>query len=291
MSGIDAVGANNITFTGHKDDDKKVNLEKKKDKSVSFKERLTRPIKDDFKKTYKTDVKDATPEMMADYVADKTVKAITVVGGGALLLAKSRKMTNGLTSAIKENWAKLRTSADSKEAKGAFDRITGLVSGTINQVKDNNFNRLKASIQAEGGNRPGLTKSVKDAIFMPVENFEAKGLFGKAINAASNVATGVCKVFGIKGKDGAELTQGVIADKIKNGFKKVGIGNGEQLIDTTLALGATALSTGVSLDVADTATKADNKDLALAARARKALDTIDNVTKTASKFSEIADAI
>lgn len=274
MSDLGAINASNVSFQGSKEADKtKLEVAKKapRVKSADFGEdkpklmdKLTQPIKDEFQKAYGKDA-EATPSLVADFVSDNIVKLGVLVAGGALLLAKSRKATNGLTEALKENIGKMKAAATEGEKTSIFKKTVDLVKNTYGKVKTNNLEAAKAAAEdaAKTGSKT-LRQTVEEAILRPTK-FEEGTKFAGFID----------KHFGKH------------APKIKETLGKIGISNGSDLADTAMAGAATvALGSGVN-DIAGDVTEKDNKTLAREAKVKK----FEDILTTASKIADTASML
>ena len=269
MSDLGAINKMNVSFQGSKEAKEtektpKAETAKTSDNKPKIADKLTQPIKDEFKKAYGEDA-EATPSLVADFVSDNIVKLGVLVAGGALLLAKSRKATNGLTEALKENVNKLKSAATDGEKAGIFKKTVDLVKGTYGKVKANNLKAAKDAAEeaAKTGSRT-LRKTVEDAILRP-KPFEE----------------------GTKLADFINKTCGKSAAKVKNALGKVGIGNGSDLADTAIA-GATTIALGSSVnDITGDVTEKDNKALAREAKIQK----FENLLNAASKIADTANMI
>ena len=265
MSDLGAINASNITFQGSKEAKKtdRKDAEKINDKPKLM-DKLTQPVKDEFKKAYGEDA-EATPSLVADFVSDNVVKLGVLVAGGALLLAKSRKATNGLTEALKDNINKFKSAATEGEKAGIFKKTVDTIKGTFSQVKANNLKQATESAKeaAESGSKT-IRKTVEEAILRPKQFEEGTGL-AKFIDKHC----------------------GKHAAKVKETLGKIGIGNGSDLADTAIAGTATvALGSGVN-DIAGDVTEKDNGALAHEAKIQK----FENLLKTASKLADTATMI
>lgn len=223
---------------------------------------LTEPVKDSFHKKYGDDVK-PTPKLVADFAADKVI-TVAVVGLGTLAAFKKMKgATNGLTKAF-------------TEAKGAngMKKAGKVVAQTIDQVKANNAAYVETvkkdgatilkSLQDENTSILDGIKGTFQNIFRSKETFDAKSKLGR----------GITKVFGNK------------AGKIQNGLKTVGIANGYDLVDTTLAIGATAAASKGLKTASKEVTEADDEKLAGQSRLRNVAKMASTVVDFAAEFDK-----
>lgn len=219
---------------------------------------LTQPVKDSFHKKYGDDVK-PTPKLVADFAADKVV-TVAVVGLGTLAAFKKMKgATNGLTKAF-------------TEAKGA--KAGKVFAQTIDKVKANNREYVKTvkkdgatilkSLQDENTSILDGIKGTFQNIFRSKETFDVKSKLGR----------GITKVFGNK------------AGKIQDGLKTVGIANGCDLVDTTLAIGATAAASKGLKTASKEVTEADDEKLAGQSRLRNVAKMASTVVDFAAEFDK-----
>ncbi len=274
MSGVNAVNSSNINFCGNKDEKETKELRAKKAPKMTgakvngeqqgLTAKLTAPIRDNFKKTY--DGADATPELVADYVSDNLIKAGVAVAGTALLLAKSRKATNGLSRALKDSFQEIRQASTGGEKTKLFGKMTELVKGTFAKVKANNLDDAKqaAEAAAKTGSK-SFKQTVGDALLKPKTFEEGSGL-GKFID----------KNFGKH------------SSWVKERLGKVGISNASDLADTAIAGAATAALSGSATGIAGTVTSEDNDKLAHQAKLNKLEDTITALDRLAQTASMIA---
>ena len=265
MSDLGAINASNITFQGSKEakETHKKPAERTADKPKLM-DKLTQPVKDEFKKAYGEDA-EATPSLVADFVSDNVVKLGVLVAGGALLLAKSRKATNGLTEALKDNINKFKSAATEGEKAGIFKKTVDTLKGTFSQVKANNLKQATESAKeaAESGSKT-IRKTVEEAVLRPKQFEEGTKLAGFI-----------------------DKHCGKHAAKVKEALGKIGIGNGSDLADTAMAGAATvALGSGVN-DITGDVTEKDNNALAHQAKVQK----FESLLNTASKLADTANMI
>lgn len=250
---VEAINSANVNFG--KSEKREAAAEKR-----GFGTKLTQPIKDDFQRAYGVDAK-PNAKLVADYAADKVVKFGVFTIGTLLLFSKSKKITNGLTKAIRENFSNF-----GKKIEGGAEKI-GLgkrIGNIVRQVKNNNTANVEgeqvlSEIKQEGGSILGWIKRTGKSIIKPKESFDAESGLGKLTE----------KLF--KGK----------AKSVQEFFRKAGISNGEDLADTAAAVGATAIaSTGLN-NIADDVTKSDNEELANKSRRERVSNAMDAVEKLA----------
>lgn len=294
MSGVNALNSSNVSFSGSEEKSakklkvagksstpkvKSAKIKKKDDESIGKK--LAQPVVDEFKKAYGEDA-EATPSLVADFIADNAVKIGVAVAGGALLLAKSRKYTNGFTSALKENLTKARQATSDKEKIGLFKSSIGTIKKTFSDVKSNNIKDAAAKAEAAAKNgTSSLTESVKDAILKPTE-FKADSGLGKFIDKASVRAKKLAEKFGIK------MNAETCADSIKKGLGKVGISDGAALADTGIAGAATVILGSGANEIAGDVTGKDNAGLANQARIEKFEKVLNQADKLADTLGMFA---
>ena len=270
MSGINAVNASNVNFKGKDKTERKSNAgeisetdNSKKSRSARkpLKETLTAPVRDQFKKAYGEDVK-ATPSLVADFISDNAIKIGTLVAGGAFIFAKSRKATNGMTKALRENIGKFGTAAEG-EKTNILKRSVTVVKDAFAQVKANNLADAQKTVsEAVSSGSKTIKQMVNEAVFKPKDFEQASGL-GKFVD----------KHFGKH------------AEQIKTGLGKAGIANGGDLADTAIAGAATAALTGGVHEIADDVTEKDNKELAHKAKVKEVEDTLNSAVKFADALS------
>ncbi len=256
---IEAINSTNVNFG--KSEKNEATVQK-----MNFSTKLTQPIKDDFHRAYGEDAKPNT-KLVADYAADKVVKFGVFTLGTLLLFAKSKKMTNGLTKAIRENFSNI-----GKKVEGNVEKI-GLgkrIGNIIKEVKNNNTAKVEgeqvlSEIKQEGGSILGWIKKTGKSIIKPKDSFDAESGLGKVTT----------KLF--KGK----------AKSVQEFLRKAGISNGKDLADTAAAVGATAIaSTGLN-NIADDVTKSDNEELANKSR----LERVSNAMDTVEKLADLATIV
>ncbi len=266
MSELGAINASNIAFQGSKEtkEAKETKTAQTTDNKPKLTDRFTQPFRDEFKKAYGEDA-EATPTLVADFVSDNVVKLGVFAAGGALLLAKSRKATNGLTEAIKDNINKFKSAATEGEKAGIFKKTVDTIKGTFGQVKANNLKQATESAKeaAESGSKT-IRQTVEEAILRP-----------KDFEEGTKLASFIDKYCGKH------------APKVKETLGKIGIGNGSDLVDTAIAGTATVtLSNGVN-DIAGDVTGKDNENLARQAK----IERFENLINTASKLADTANMI
>ncbi len=266
MSGINSINSSNVTFSGKKAENNN-DVKKKPTVFTNAANALTKPIKDEFEKKYEG--AKATPGLVADFVADKTVGIAVTLASAALVFSKSRKATNGLTAALKESISAARSATGIEKAKVA-GKIREVAINTFDKIKENNLNvAQKARAAKESGQITGLKKSLSEAILRPVE-----------FDNASKLGSKIDKAFGAESKLGQVLAKkGVKADLaggIKNVLGKVGISNGDELIDTTIALGASAVAANGAGSISNHVSSKDDSNLA-------------GIAKLADKFNQMAE--
>lgn len=231
---------------------------------------LTQPVKDSFHKKYGDDVK-PTPKLIADFAADK-VLTVAVVGLGTLAAFKKMKgATNGLTKAF----------AEAKDANG-MKKAGKVVADTIKQVKSNN-QAYAQTVKKDGAT---ILKSLSDENTSIVDGLKgtAKNIFRskESFDAESKLGKGITKIFGSKNATG-----------IQNGLKNAGIANGYDLVDTTLAVGATAMASKGLGTASKEVTEADDEKLAnqskLKAVVKKASDVADFVIEFDKKMNTLGE--
>lgn len=267
MSGINAVNASNVNFKGKDKTERKSNTgeisetdNSKKSRSARkpLKETLTAPVRDQFKKAYGEDAK-ATPSLVADFISDNAIKIGTLVAGGALIFAKSRKATNGMTKALRENIGKFGTAAEG-EKTNILKRSVTVVKDAFAQVKANNLaDAQKTASEAARKGEKSIMGTVKDAVLKPKEFDQASGL-GKFV----------------------DKHLGKNAEQAKKFLGKAGIANGSDLADTAIAGAATAALTGGAHEIAGDVTEKDNKELAREAK----IQEFENLLNSADKFAD-----
>ena len=245
---VEAIKSANIGFEGKK--------AKKETKKNGFAKAITKPIKDDFKKTY--DGAKPTPALIADYSADKLIKGAVATLGMVFLFAKAKNMTNGLTAAARKSF----------HGTSGFGAKLGEITAAI---KKNNADfvtkgqEIAAEAKAEG-------VTIKDKIIKIGKNI-AKSKEGiTEFNHEGKLGKAVQKVFGKN------------AVKVENGLLKAGIAGGSDLVDTAVAATATAIAGSGLLNVTDEVTKADNDDLAKSStkqHIRESLKTVGKLAETA----------
>ena len=272
MSGINTVNVSNVNFKGKDKTERESNAggiaktgnaKKSSSSKKPLTETLTAPVRDQFKKAYGEDAK-ATPALVADFISDNIVKIGTLVAGGALIFAKSRKATNGMTKALKDNINKFGTATES-EKTNILKRSATVVKDTFAQVKANNLADAQSAVRetAQKGEK-SIMGTVKDAILKPKDFEQASGL-GKFVD----------KHFG------------KYAEQIKTGLGKAGIANGSDLADTAIAGAATAALTGGAHEIADDVTEKDNKELAREAKIQEFENLLNSAEKVADALSMV----
>lgn len=245
---IDAIHSSNISFNG---ETKKAEKSHRKAEKHSFTQKLAQPIKDSFHKKYGDDA-EATPKLVADFAADKLIKAAVVGLGMAVVFKKMRTSTNGLTEAIK--------SQDKKNIKN----IATTVIDTIKQNKAANAASLKESgdsilksFKKDGCSVMDGVKGTLKSVFKTKDHFDADSKLGKL----------------------TKKTLGDKAEKVNNLFRKAGIANEKDLLDTAVAVGATAAVTKGLNEVTDDVTTSDDAKLAESS-------TLSQIKKKAAKLAE-----
>lgn len=254
---MEAINNTNVSFG--KSEKSEATTEKR-----SLGTKLVQPIKDDFHRAYGEDVKPNT-KLVADYTADKVVKLGVFTVGTVLLFAKSKKLTNGLTKAIRDNFSKV-----GKKVEGSAEKI-GLgkrIGNIIKQVKSNNSAKVEGQqvineIKQDGGSILGWIKKTGKSIIKPKETFEVESGLGKLTK----------KLFKDKAKSVQEF------------LRKAGISNGKDLADTAAAVGATAVASAGLNNIADDVTKSDNEELANKSRRERVSEAVDAVEKLADLAS------
>jgi len=243
---IDAIHSSNISFSG------KAKKADKKAEKHGFTQKLAQPIKDSFHKKYGDDA-EATPKLVADFAADKLIKAAVVGLGMAVVFKKMKASTNGLTQALQD-------ARKSQDTKGIKDIITK----TVETVKSNNKKAVTetgesilGSLKKDGCSVADGVKGTLKSIFKSKDGFDAKSKLGKFTK----------KVFGNK------------AEKVNGLFRKAGIANEKDLLDTAAAVGATAAVTKGLNEAADDVTTADDAKLAESS-------TLGQIKKKAAKIAE-----
>ena len=258
MLNVDSIKPNNLAFNG-KEKVKKPKSENKKGIGYT----LTKPVRDSFHKAYGKHVK-VTPALVADFIADNIIKIGIVTVGTVLLFAKMKSATNGLTSAVRKA---------AKEDHGLGKKFTEV----IGQIKENNADFVKKTREAvrQAGNfsetgaadktlnevqKAGGLKSFIKNVFKPKEAFNESGLLGRAIK----------KVAG-------EKKAPVVMEKLA----QAGIAGGSDVLDTAVAVGATATVGSGLINIAKDVTEADNKKLAKESGSKHVVKSIGKISKLA----------
>ncbi len=285
MSQINAISASNVSFSGrktNKSEAKKSEVKKSETKekpNIAKKviSRISQPLKDDFNKKY--DGASPTPTLVADYFSDNIFKTGVAILGSALVFAKSRKFTNGLTESLLEN----ARNTFAKKDIGAFKKLTTTLSETFANIKANNRNAIidKAKKEAEetlaSGNHT-IMESVKDAILRPVEKFDTNSKLGKVIDKIAGEGSMLNTFFT---KNAKKEVEGNLAQVIEKNLAKVGIKNGSSLVDTAIAGAATGTVGANMMGVADNVTSKDNDAIAKQSKIEALVDAADKMANVA----------
>lgn len=296
MSKINALNSS-VAFQGKSKVAKKKEAEPK-EKKVSVGEKLTQPIKDEFEKAYGEGTK-PNASLVADFIADNALKAGVAVAGAAAVFAKTRKSTNGLTKALKENFSKLTSKGAEAVQDGAEEiKKVGIFKGTIDAVKkafaEVKANNLKSANEAAAqaaeaakkGEGTSIFTSIKKSLLNPKEVDAESGLskfIDKHLGKESRIGGFISKR--IKVKEGAESVD--VADLAKKGLAKVGVQSTGDLVDTAVAAGTTAVISSTANEITDDVTDNDNGQLAHKAKLEhfeQSLNTISKLADTAAAF-------
>ncbi len=296
MSKINALNSS-VAFQGKSKVAKKKEAEPK-EKKVSVGEKLTQPIKDEFEKAYGEGTK-PNASLVADFIADNALKAGVAVAGAAAVFAKTRKSTNGLTKALKENFSKLTSKGAEAVQDGAEEiKKVGIFKGTVDAVKkafaEVKANNLKsaneaaaqAAEEAKKGKGTSIFTSIKKSLLNPKEVDAESGLskfIDKHLGKESRIGGFISKR--IKVKEGAESVD--VADLAKKGLAKVGVQSTGDLVDTAVAAGTTAVISSTANEITDDVTDNDNGQLAHKAKLEhfeQSLNTISKLADTAAAF-------
>lgn len=296
MSKINALNSS-VAFQGKSKVAKKKEAEPK-EKKVSVGEKLTQPIKDEFEKAYGEGTK-PNASLVADFIADNALKAGVAVAGAAAVFAKTRKSTNGLTKALKENFSKLTSKGAEAVQDGAEEiKKVGIFKGTIDAVKkafaEVKANNLKSANEAAAqaaeaakkGEGTSIFTSIKKSLLNPKEVDAESGLskfIDKHLGKESRIGGFISKR--IKVKEGAESVD--VADLAKKGLAKVGVQSTGDLVDTAVAAGTTAVISSTANEITDDVTDNDNSQLAHKAKLEhfeQSLNTISKLADTAAAF-------
>lgn len=296
MSKINALNSS-VAFQGKSKAAKKKEAEPK-EKKVSVGEKLTQPIKDEFEKAYGEGTK-PNASLVADFIADNALKAGVAVAGAAAVFAKTRKSTNGLTKALKENFSKLTSKGAEAVQDGAEEiKKVGIFKGTVDAVKkafaEVKANNLKSANEAAAqaaeaakkGEGTSIFTSIKKSLLNPKEVDAESGLskfIDKHLGKESRIGGFISKR--IKVKEGAESVD--VADLAKKGLAKVGVQSTGDLVDTAVAAGTTAVISSTANEITDDVTDNDNGQLAHKAKLEhfeQSLNTISKLADTAAAF-------
>lgn len=296
MSKINALNSS-VAFQGKSKVAKKKEAEPK-EKKVSVGEKLTQPIKDEFEKAYGEGTK-PNASLVADFIADNALKAGVAVAGAAAVFAKTRKSTNGLTKALKENFSKLTSKGAEAVQDGAEEiKKVGIFKGTIDAVKkafaEVKANNLKSANEAAAqaaeaakkGEGTSIFTSIKKSLLNPKDVDAESGLskfIDKHLGKESRIGGFISKR--IKVAEGAESVD--VADLAKKGLAKVGVQSTGDLVDTAVAAGTTAVISSTANEITDDVTDNDNGQLAHKAKLEhfeQSLNTISKLADTAAAF-------
>ena len=282
MSDLNSINSSQVAFSGLKKSKKAQEgreeieaVTPKKSLPEVLKEKISEPIVDEFHKAY--DGQKATPTLVADFVADNAVKLGVAVLGGALFFAKSRKATNGLTTALRNNFKE----AFQQGEKGVIKKIgqsAGAIRSTITDIKKANFEAAKKAVDLveDKSKKTGIIDGVKQAILKSEDSFAEGSKLPGLIDSASARLGKFASKFSKKEVDGGKIAEGV-----KGALLKVGIKDGGSIADTAIATGATYVIGSGANGIASDVTEKDNAQLAKEAKIQHFEQTLSTIQKLA----------